>query len=420
MAFPVLHSAPLLLLRLSSLFLLLASQYCSGYLFYQSCVSGNYTNESPFHENLLSLLSSLSSRAPANDGYFNDTIGQAPDLVYGLALCRGDVVEAPCRECLANAANQVATVLCPNKKNATVWYETCLLRYSDRSFFGIDEGGKYTDSSYPNVTGAANYGAVLGGLLRGLRERAVRSPRLFAAGKENVTSFREIYGLVQCTRDITPDVCHSCLTYMFQYTNTCCANLQEARQMGASCFLRFQANRFYNASGDAADSPPLPPVSLPATTPGATDPLGRRYAFLFPALPLTSDGSSPRHEIKASSFSAVCGKLRRKFLRWLSEIFSSFLGFSEQSQGEDPTGWRYHRLGPPGGVDHRWGPGGPHQSDRLEAELPSKLQFFALKSYAGLDDLVEHFDSFDALMTLQGASDAIKCRTFTTTLVQSA
>ncbi|KAH7569092.1 hypothetical protein JRO89_XS06G0104200 [Xanthoceras sorbifolium] len=53
--------------------------------------TGNFTANSTYARNRNLLLSSLASNITGYKGFYNTTIGQDPDKVYGLALCRGDV-----------------------------------------------------------------------------------------------------------------------------------------------------------------------------------------------------------------------------------------------------------------------------------------------------------------------------------------
>ncbi|KAG5516584.1 hypothetical protein RHGRI_037338 [Rhododendron griersonianum] len=90
-----------------------------------------YSPNSTYQSNLEYLLYALSSAAP--DGFFNFTAGSGtPNVTYGLFLCRGDVSSAVCRDCVDYAAGDVVE-LCPRSKWATIWYDDCMLRYSDTS-----------------------------------------------------------------------------------------------------------------------------------------------------------------------------------------------------------------------------------------------------------------------------------------------
>uniref|UniRef100_A0A1D1XWS1 Cysteine-rich repeat secretory protein 38 n=1 Tax=Anthurium amnicola TaxID=1678845 RepID=A0A1D1XWS1_9ARAE len=252
--------------------LLLLATDCPGFLasrlVYNTCaVGGNYTANSVFQANLDRLLSSLTSTAPAT-GYSNDTTGGDPDKVRGLALCRGDTTVDKCRECLDGAARQVVQ-LCPYSKAATVWYDECHLRYSNESFFGTSAGGQTAMASEVNETDPAAFERSLGGLLDVLVSRAVRSPKMFAAGVVDYTSLRKMYGLAQCTRDLAADDCDVCLRGEITEIPNCCKGRIGGRVVGGSCYLRFDLYPFYNATGVAA-ADPLPPPPTPLAS-GATN-----------------------------------------------------------------------------------------------------------------------------------------------------
>ncbi|KAG5516591.1 hypothetical protein RHGRI_037345 [Rhododendron griersonianum] len=90
-----------------------------------------YSPNSTYQSSLKYLLSALSSAAP--DGFFNFT-ARPPDPSYGLFLCRGDLSSTACDDCVAAASTEVLR-RCPQSKSATIWYDECMLRYSDTSIF---------------------------------------------------------------------------------------------------------------------------------------------------------------------------------------------------------------------------------------------------------------------------------------------
>ncbi|KAI9199123.1 hypothetical protein LWI28_027859 [Acer negundo] len=105
---------------------------------YEICdTTGNFTANSTYARNLNLLLSSLSSNITVNGGFYNTSIGQDPNKVYGHALCRADVTLEDCGRCVDSTSQEVMTA-CPRQKAAFMWDGTpaCLVRYAERSFFG--------------------------------------------------------------------------------------------------------------------------------------------------------------------------------------------------------------------------------------------------------------------------------------------
>ncbi|RWR90866.1 cysteine-rich receptor-like protein kinase 10 [Cinnamomum micranthum f. kanehirae] len=102
-------------------------------LFVQCNDTTNYTNTNTFSTNLNLLIPSLSSNSTLNYGFYNTSIGQDPNKAYGLVLCRGDATNNICQNCIEMASDAIQS-RCPNR-SATIWYDDCLLRYSNTNFF---------------------------------------------------------------------------------------------------------------------------------------------------------------------------------------------------------------------------------------------------------------------------------------------
>lgn len=80
--------------------------------------SRNYTHNSPFENNLKQLLELLPSNTSVT-GFYNTSIGDNPDTVYGQALCRGDVNSTVCQNCIQNASQEILTQC--TSEDAMIW-----------------------------------------------------------------------------------------------------------------------------------------------------------------------------------------------------------------------------------------------------------------------------------------------------------
>ncbi|RWR90870.1 cysteine-rich receptor-like protein kinase 10 [Cinnamomum micranthum f. kanehirae] len=239
-------------------------------LFVQCDNTANYTNTSTFGTNLNLLLPSLSSNSTLNDGFYNTSIGQDPNEAYGLVLCRGDATDDICRNCTQTASDEILS-RCPNR-SATIWYDNCLLRYSNTNFFGSSSTSVwYYLWNTQNVSDPDQFQTVLGDLMRTLSSRVTSEPRLrmFATGQSKFSSFSNVYGLVQCTRDISASDCGRCLETAINKIPNCCDKKQGGRVIGPACNIRFEISPFYGASTIEAPAPsPAPTV---AETPPSTN-----------------------------------------------------------------------------------------------------------------------------------------------------
>ncbi|XP_062231736.1 cysteine-rich receptor-like protein kinase 44 [Phragmites australis] len=247
---------PLLLLCSS----LLTAPTNAGDPVYTYCPNNTgYTPGSAFQANLDALLSSLPSAAAASSGFSKSTTGAAPDQAYGLAQCRADVNASNCLTCLDDSARDMAS-RCPGQKNAMVFYNTCVLRHSNASFFGaVDTSKWYYVCNPKNATQPEQFRSQLGALMRNLTARAAyASSRMFAAGSAALTPFVNTYGMVQCTRDLAADDCNLCLSNAVASIPNHCDGKQGGRLFYQSCSIRFEVYPFYNVQAAEAAMSPAP------------------------------------------------------------------------------------------------------------------------------------------------------------------
>ncbi|KAL9321670.1 hypothetical protein ACSQ67_009723 [Phaseolus vulgaris] len=214
-----------------------------------------------FRTNLNSTLSRLSSDAATSKGYNHTTTanGSTPvddDAVYGLYDCRGDVTGPFCQFCVSTAASEILQQ-CPNRSSAVIWYNYCILRYSNNNFFGnltttpsweIVEAKNSTDPE--ELQKAESYMQSL------KREATVESNKLYAMGGFNLSDGEERYGLVQCSRDLTNDECSQCLDAMIQKVPQCCGTKRSWQVLAPSCLIKYDDFMFYQITDQT--SSPLP------------------------------------------------------------------------------------------------------------------------------------------------------------------
>lgn len=99
------------------------------------------------------------------------------------------------------------------------------------------------------------------------------SGRKFATAEANYSLLQRVYGLAQCTPDISNSDCNTCLQNCISTFPTCCNTLQGARIVVPSCYVRYETYPFYNANLSATllpASPPPPSTTTTTSNPGKT------------------------------------------------------------------------------------------------------------------------------------------------------
>ncbi|XP_042488844.1 cysteine-rich repeat secretory protein 38-like [Macadamia integrifolia] len=216
--------------------------------FFSCYDSANYTSGSQFETNLHQIFSYLYQNTPLTR--FNTTVsGEDPDRVYGLVQCRGDATQDDCRICVNNSATEIVR-RCPLRKEAVIRYWGCALRYAGKDFFGQIGNSGLTVYAFPldnMTTNAALFNERVAVLMDNLSPAAARSPSKLATGQNtSLNNFKFVYGMLQCTRDLSDNTCYSCLQNIIGDIPSCCNWRSGGNVYTDSCFLRYETYPFSN------------------------------------------------------------------------------------------------------------------------------------------------------------------------------
>ena len=233
-----------------------------------------------FCDNVKVLAATLPNKTSSSPVHFaTTTVGQAPDIVYALALCRGDILnDTACSRSVANTFGIVRNATPPDVEcyGGTSYYaEYSILLYNFNDILapsiytnstGDENGGDppFERWNVKNVTGDV---PLVAGLIRELlvetvEKAASATPRRFATGvMDSGTTFPKVYSLAQCTPDLSTGDCLACLNHLLGLINST-MSLRMGGQMGViRCYFRYEASPFYQGQ-------PMISLGPPAPTPG--------------------------------------------------------------------------------------------------------------------------------------------------------
>ncbi|XP_054779261.1 cysteine-rich receptor-like protein kinase 44 [Prosopis cineraria] len=215
--------------------------------------NGNYTVNGAYQANLNTLLSNIASDTQVDYGFYNFSRGQNSDKVNAIGLCRGDVAPYICRSCLNDSRIRL-TEMCLNQMEAIGFYDNCMLRYSNRSIFNTDETSPhFCLSSTANATDVDEFNQVLRSLLDSLTGRASSGNSLLKFATANVAGpdFQTLFGLVQCTPDLSLQQCSDCLVGPISGLPECSNGKIGGRILRPSYNFRYENYRLYNETNDS-------------------------------------------------------------------------------------------------------------------------------------------------------------------------
>ncbi|KAK8608354.1 hypothetical protein V6N13_023780 [Hibiscus sabdariffa] len=231
---------------LLSLALLLQAAYGADPLFHFCSDSGNFSANDPYEANLKDLTAYLSVQAPPS-GFGLSSIGRNPSQAYGLALCRGDVSSQDCKTCVVEAGSEIRK-RCPYNKGGIIWYDNCMFKYSNSEFFGrIDNGNRFYMWNLNTVSEPEAFNQKTKELLTELANEAYSNPKMYVVGEAELKGSEKLYGLTQCTRDLSGSECKKCLDGIIGELPSCCDGKEGGRVVGGSCNFRYEIYPFVNA-----------------------------------------------------------------------------------------------------------------------------------------------------------------------------
>ncbi|XP_021746900.1 cysteine-rich repeat secretory protein 4-like [Chenopodium quinoa] len=235
------------------------------------CLESDIINTNgTYHSNILTLLSNLQASSSI-DNFSNSSVGLGPDRVNGYYLCRPDISLATCETCI-NATINTIDLYCFDRKEAIIWYDECMIRYTNNSISALESNQTndpwYFNYGTLNVSEPKGFPAKVNTTLRGLILEAISSDnpqRFYAHGKEKFTLFEGFYGMVLCRPDMTAEACESCLVTALGRIPSCCVDSLSVWTivMLPNCQVRYDTAPFiFDSQSSLSLSPPLP---LPPT-----------------------------------------------------------------------------------------------------------------------------------------------------------
>jgi len=249
--------------------------------------ASTYADGSTFSSNLNRVMGDL-VKNPPQTGFNTSSYGQSPNRIYGLLQCTGNISQQDCSIC-SQQANDSVLQLCGNDVGGRVWMDKCFVRYEKFSFFSeVEANGILLENEKDiSTSNLKSFRTTTLSLLTNLSYKAYNSANKgFAQGLAAYSSIGNVYGLVQCWRDISITDCKSCLQYAINSVYDCCSMKQGAQALFGSCTVRYEIYPFYDGS-TASPSPPTSSGANPPTIAAQTPPANG-------SSPTTSKGSSSK------------------------------------------------------------------------------------------------------------------------------
>jgi len=227
-----------------------------------------------YRSNVKTLLDWLSSNATNDARFYNTTVASrhTADTAYGSFLCIRLNYPKLCQQCVIEASKLISS-LCTIAKEATIWYDVCYVRYSDRRFFStVEESPTLTFMSDQNYVGeVGRFNSIVWDMLNDMRSEAASASNKCAYKSVNITDTQKSYGYAWCLPYLTKENCSWCLSdAIAKIPTACCRGKSGGTIIFPSCGVKYELFPFHLAQVNSGreSPPPLPNSPPPFASPG--------------------------------------------------------------------------------------------------------------------------------------------------------
>ncbi|KAK7316575.1 hypothetical protein RJT34_00140 [Clitoria ternatea] len=230
------------------------TQTASTFTHFNCTSKPKFTPKSTYQTNLKKLFSTLSSKASnnTNHGFYNTTVRGTTNTratVSGLFMCSGYIDN--CAECVRKSIRTLKTK-CGFNKEAIIWSDECMVRYSNRFFFNtMEEKPSWCMQSTEDYHGPLeSFNEILRSLMEDLLTQASETDPLgykkFGVKKVTISEDKHLFGFAQCIPNMNKNNCTTCLRDAMTHLQTSCARGKiGGRVLYPSCIVRYDPYQFF-------------------------------------------------------------------------------------------------------------------------------------------------------------------------------
>ncbi|KAL7617524.1 hypothetical protein Lser_V15G04529 [Lactuca serriola] len=224
---------------------------------------------SSFNTNFRTLLDLLTKNAPLRNGFYETSVGNKSDQVYGVVQCKANISSSNCANCLKS--NTESFDGCPEGRSMATISTFCTLKFSDENFFGVWDN--FSSASFGH-NGLDNPSVFSKGylMMQDLASTVPDQPLMYQATDVNLGEEGKRYGLAQCSRDLSKLNCQNCLEDRLENYRSYVENRTGWEILGISCSMWYSNVSDAYSPGVTALTPSESHV--PSAIPTVTSPSG--------------------------------------------------------------------------------------------------------------------------------------------------
>ncbi|KAI4313732.1 hypothetical protein L6164_026688 [Bauhinia variegata] len=238
----IFHLLPFLILMFLS-FTTPSTSSTDSFIF-GGCSQVKFLPGSDYENQVNSIFTSLANSAMFTSyNNFTSQGSSSQDTVYGLFQCRGDLNSGQCSRCVALAVSRLGT-LCVNSAGGALQLDGCFIKYDNLTFLGVEDKTVVLKKCGPSTELTSD--ALT-------RRDAVLAYLGASTGSYKVSSSGNVYGVAQCTGDLSMSECQDCVSDAIQRLKTECGGANWGDMYLAKCYARYSEGGDHSHGGKDDD-----------------------------------------------------------------------------------------------------------------------------------------------------------------------
>ncbi|KAK1418939.1 hypothetical protein QVD17_28092 [Tagetes erecta] len=185
-----------------------------------------------FQTNLRTLSDLLTKNAPLHDGFYNASVGKAPNEAFGILHCKANISKTDCANCLKSPIGTMDE--CP--ENEETLSTSCTMQLSHNNFFGnwsIFKIASYGENGLDDPLVFSKGFSMMEELANTVSDQ----PLMYQRAEIDVGVHGKRYGLVQCGRDLSKASCANCLEDRLAFCRSYAHNRTGWEVVGMGCSM---------------------------------------------------------------------------------------------------------------------------------------------------------------------------------------
>ncbi|KAI4357578.1 hypothetical protein L6164_001517 [Bauhinia variegata] len=240
----IFYVLPCLLSLMLSIFTTPSTSSIDSFI-YGGCSQVKFWPGSAYENQVNSLLTSVVNSAMyiSYNNFTSQSQGSS-SAVYGLFQCRGDLNSGDCSRCVDRAVSQLGTI-CPGSAGGALQLDGCFVKYDNTTFLGVEDKTVVLKKCGPSMGLTSD----------SLTHRdAVLAYLGTSIGSYKVSNSGNVYGVAQCTGDLSTSKCLDCVSDAVQRLRTECGAADWGDMYLAKCYARYSERGDHSRGGKDDDN----------------------------------------------------------------------------------------------------------------------------------------------------------------------